>query len=71
MCKKLTAVLMALILAMGCVSALAENTKHERVFVVAGADGTVQSLTDSIRLENADKAEEIRDRTMQIGRAHV
>ena len=67
MCKKLTAVLMALILAMGCVSALAENTKHERVFVVAGADGTVQSLTDSIRLENADKAEEIRDRTMLTG----
>ncbi len=62
--KRMTALMMALVLALGCVPALAENTKHERVYVIASPDGTVQSLTDNIRLENADGLEEIIDRTM-------
>ncbi|MBQ8952990.1 MAG: hypothetical protein IJ048_02650, partial [Clostridia bacterium] len=44
--------------------ALAETTKHERVYVVAGVDGTVRSLTDSVRLENADGLDELVDRTI-------
>ena len=64
MCKKVIALLLALMMALGCGSALAENTKHERVFAVTAADGTVRSLTDSIRLENADGLEEIADRTL-------
>ncbi len=61
--KKITAILLALILALGCCSALAENTKHERVWVVTSADGTVQSLTDTVRLENADGLDVLTDRT--------
>ena len=34
MCKKVIALLLALTMALGCGSALAENTKHERVFAV-------------------------------------
>ena len=64
MCKKIVALLLTLILALSCASSFAENTKHEHVFAVASADGTLQSLTDVIRLENADGLEEIRDRTM-------
>ena len=64
MCKKIVALLLTLVLALSGVSALAENTKQERVFAVASADGTLQSLTDSIRLENADGLDEITDRTM-------
>ena len=62
--KRIIALLMAGIMALGCGSALAENTKHERVFVVAGADGTVKSVTDNIRLENADGLDEIADMTL-------
>ena len=51
MCKKIVALLLTLAMALGCVSALAENTKHERVYAVLAADGTVQSLTDNIRLK--------------------
>ena len=69
--KRIAAVLLALALALGCGCGLAENTKHERVYVVTGADGTVRSLTDSIRLENADGAEEITDRTMLTGIENV
>ena len=64
MCKKVIALLLALTMALGCGSALAENTKHERVFAVTAADGTVKTITDSIRLENTDSLEEIADRTL-------
>ena len=64
MSKKIIAILTALIMALGCTGALAENTKHERVYVVAGADGAVKSVTDSIRLENAEGLDELADRTM-------
>ena len=64
MSKKIIAILTALVMALGCTGALAENTKHERVYVVAGADGTVNSITDSIRLENAEGLDELADRTM-------
>lgn len=56
--------LTALVMALGCGGALAENTKHERVYVVAGADGAVNSITDIIRLENANGLDELADRTM-------
>ena len=62
--KKLIAMAMALIMVLGCGSAMAENTKHERVYVVTDAGGTVRSITDSIRLENADGLNELTDRTM-------
>lgn len=64
MCKKIIALLLMLTMALGCASAFAENTKHERVFAVTAADGTLKSLTDSIRLENADGLDEITDRTL-------
>ena len=62
--RKIIAMLTALAMLFGCSGALAENTKHERVYVVAGADGTVKSITDSIRLENAAGLDELADRTM-------
>ena len=64
--KKIIAMLTALVMVLGCAGALAENTKHERVYVVASADGTVQSITDSVRLENADGLDTLTDRT-QLG----
>ena len=64
MSKKIISVLLAMTLALGCCSALAENTKHERVYVVTKPDGTVKSITDNIRLENTDGLEELIDRTM-------
>ena len=71
MSKKIIAMLTALVMVLGCTGALAENTKHERVYVVAGADGTVNSITDSIRLENADGLDELVDRTMLNGIQNV
>ena len=62
--KKVIALALALAVALGCGAATAENVKHERVYVVTAADGTVRSITDSIRLENKDGLEVIRDRTM-------
>ena len=62
--KKIVALLMAAVMVLGCVPGLAENTKHERVFVVAAADGTVRTITDSVRLENADGLDEIIDQTI-------
>ena len=50
--KKIVALLLTAIMVLGCVPGLAENTKHERVYVVAAADGTVKSVTDNIHLEN-------------------
>ena len=43
----------------------------ERVYVVADAAGTVESVTDSIRLENAYHLDEIKDRTMLTGIINV
>ena len=71
MSKKIIAMLTALVMVLGCTGALAENTKHERVYVVAGADGTVTSITDSIRLENTDGLDELVDRTMLNGIQNV
>lgn len=62
--KRLFAVLLALTMTLSCVSALAETTKHERVFIVADPEGNVKTLTDNIRLENGDMLEELIDRTM-------
>ena len=62
--KRLFAVLLALTMTLSCASALAENTKHERVFIVADPEGNVKTLTDNIRLENGDMLEELIDRTM-------
>ena len=64
MSKKIIAILTALVMVLGCTGALAEGTKHERVYVVAGADGTVKSITDSIRLENTEELAELADRSM-------
>ena len=71
MSKKIIAMLTALVMVLGCTGALAENTKHERVYVVAGSDGTVTSITDSIRLENTDGLDELADRTMLTGIQNV
>lgn len=62
--KKIVALLLAALMVLGCVPGLAENTKHERVYVVTAADGTIKSITDSIRLENADGLDEIMDQTI-------
>ena len=71
MSRKIIAMLTALVMVLGYTGALAENTKHERVYVVAGADGTVESITDSVRLENADGLDELADRTMLAGIQNV
>ena len=62
--KKIVALLLTAIMVLGCVPGLAENTKHERVYIVAATDGTVKSVTDNVRLENADGLDEIVDRTL-------
>lgn len=62
--KKIVALLLTAIMVLGYVPGLAENTKHERVYIVAATDGTVKSVTDNIRLENADGLDEIVDRTL-------
>ena len=62
--KKIIALLLSVTMSLGCLSALAENTKHERVYVVSAADGAVKSITDSVRLENTDGLDEIADRTL-------
>ena len=67
MCKKIVAMILAILLALGCVSATAEVNKQEKVYVVAGADGTVTSVTDNIRLENPDGLDTIMDQTLLTG----
>ena len=62
--KKIIALLLTAAMLLGCVPGLAENTKHERVYVVTAADGTIKSITDSVRLENADGLDEIMDQTI-------
>ena len=61
------AALLTAVMGMGCLTAGAEGIKHERVYVVTGADGSVKSITDNIRLENQDGLEELKDRTMLTG----
>ena len=66
--KKLIAALLAAVLMLCCCApALGENIKHERVYIVAGPDGEVRSLADSIRLENKDGLEEITDLSLLTG----
>jgi len=62
--KKIIALLLTAVMVLGCMPGLAENTKRERVYVVTAADGTIKSITDSIRLENADGLDEIMDQTI-------
>ena len=64
MSKKIVSLLLALTMTLCCCSALAENTKHERVYVVTKPDGTVENITDNVRLENADSLDELIDQTM-------
>ena len=64
MCKKIAAVMMAMVMLLGSASAFAEITAQEKVYVVMDAAGTVKSITDIIHLENEDGADEIQDRTM-------
>ena len=66
--KKLIAVLLSALLTLCCCApALGENIKHERVYIVAGTDGEIRSLTDSIRLENKDGLDEITDASLLTG----
>ena len=64
MSKKMIAVALVLCMALSCATALADTVKHERVYAVTNADGTVVSLTDSVRLENADQSDTLTDSTM-------
>ncbi len=63
--------MIALVMAMSCAAAFAENVRHERVYAVVGADGTVRSLTDSIRLENPEKLDVLTDSTLLTGIENV
>ncbi len=67
MCKKTASLILAILMVLGCVSAAAETGKQEKVYVVAGADGAVVSLTDNVRLENTDGLETIADLTLLTG----
>ena len=68
MMKKLFAALISAVLMLCCCApALGENIKHERVYIVAGPDGEIRSLTDSIRLENNDGLDEITDASLLTG----
>ena len=67
MCKKTVSLILAILMVLGCVSATAETGKQEKVYVVAGADGTVASITDNVRLENNDGLDVIEDRTLLTG----
>jgi len=64
MLKKCISLMLVLAMILCADSALAENIKHERVYIVADAEGTVRSLTDSIRLENKDALDVLTDRTL-------
>ena len=69
--KRIICTLLALMLATNCATAYAENARHEHVYAVTGADGTVQSLTDSILLENPEKQDVLTDNTMLTGIENV
>ena len=55
------------VMTLACVSALAENVKHERVFIVADPNGAVRSLTDTVRLENKDMSDVLADASLLTG----
>ena len=61
--KHAVALLTALCVAAGC-TASADTAKHERVYVVVNHDGEVQTLLDSVHLENGDALDVLSDRTM-------
>ena len=65
--KKIVALLMSLVMITGCISAFADTTAQEKVYVVLDASGEVKSITDIVHLENADGLDEIQDRTMLTG----
>ena len=67
MFKKTVATILALLMTLGSISATAETVKQEKVYVVAGADGTVASITDNVRLENQDGLDVIADQTLLTG----
>lgn len=71
MMKKIVSVILALMMVLGIVSASAETVKHERVYVVADANGQISTLIDSVRLENGDALPEIADRTTLTGIENV
>ncbi|MBQ6592006.1 MAG: hypothetical protein IJH98_03835, partial [Solobacterium sp.] len=62
--KRIIAVTMTTAMLCGSLPVMAENAKHEQVYVVTDASGMVKSVTDNVRLENVDDAEELVDRTM-------
>lgn len=68
--KRIFTLLLALCMAISC-TASAETIKHERVFAVMDAAGSVQTLIDSVRLENGDGLDEIIDQTMLEGIENV
>ena len=63
--------MIALVMTVSCAAAFAESARHERVYAVVGADGTVRSLTDSIRLENPEKLDVLTDSTLLTGIENV
>ena len=69
--KRIISTLIALVMMMSCVTAFAEGARHERVYAVVGADGTVRSLTDSICLTNPEKLDVLTDSTMLTGIENV
>ncbi len=62
--KSRIAIIITAAMAFSSMPVYAENTKHERVYVVADPAGQVQTLIDNIRLENKDGLDEIEDRSM-------
>ena len=69
--KRIVSVLTALVMVMSCVTAFGESARHERVYAVVDTDGTVRSLTDSIRLENPEKLDVLTDSTLLTGIENV
>ena len=62
--KQRIALLMSAAMILSAMPVYAENTKHERVYAVTDPSGSVQTLIDNIRLENADNLDEITDMSM-------
>lgn len=62
--RKIAAITAALSMTACCAAVPAQTVKHEQVYVVAGTDGEAVSVTDEIRLENADGKDEITDKTL-------
>ena len=62
--KKTVCFVLSACLLLACFGAGAETVKHERVYAVLDAKGEVQTLIDSVRLENGDGLDVLTDRTM-------